>query len=99
MTSMVEVTQADREAADKLAKWLFEVTEGKVNAVAEGDEFQFRQAFARHAEQARMAERERCAGIAEQDRRSELAKQLGHEPAFHRAGQIIANTIRLGESA
>lgn len=43
------------------------------------------------------AERERCARIAEADRRGELAKQCGYEPAFHTVGKVIAAAIRATE--
>ena len=48
-------------------------------------------------EEAVKAERERCARIAEADRRGELAKQCGHEPIFHRYGKAIAAAIRGSE--
>lgn len=48
-------------------------------------------------EDAVKAERERCARIAEADRRGELAKQCGYEPAFHTVGKVIAAAIRATE--
>lgn len=45
------------------------------------------------------AERERCARIAEADRRGELAKQCGYKPAFHTVGKVIAAAIRATEES
>lgn len=50
-------------------------------------------------EEAVKAERERCARIAEVDRRGELAKQCGYEPAFHAVGKAIAAAIRATEES
>jgi len=43
-----------------------------------------------------LAERERCAKVAEEDLRSPMAKKAGHVPSWLARGRVIAAAIRKG---
>jgi len=47
-------------------------------------------------ERAILAERERCAKLAEEDLRSPMAKKAGHVPSWLARGRLIAAAIRKG---
>lgn len=69
---MVEVTQAEIDAVDEMDDALGFLTEVERPILA--------RAFARHAEQARIAERERCARVAE-DWTIDWTRESAHVPS------------------
>jgi hypothetical protein len=88
--------QVDREAAIDLAVetddfydsiWVNDVRVGRL------DEWPTVQAFARHRLLGRDEGLRRAAEIAREDRRTDAAKEYGHEPEFHLTGKRIASAI------
>lgn len=100
MTNPLTPKQADREAAatEMLVSGRISRAQHDQMIAGEMDDWRTVQAFAHHAQQARLEERERCAAIAERDSRSKLAGIVGYEPAWLLFGRQIATAIRKGEA-